>query len=64
MAHLVRSAKSGNDWTLNDLDSYHISLNQMHALPFFGLQVTIKLPKSSQNTLTTLNVIGVAPTLG
>jgi hypothetical protein len=39
MAHLIRSAKSGSDWTLNDLDSYHISLNQMDALLFFGLQV-------------------------
>ena len=39
MANLIRSAKSGSDWTLNDLDSYHISLNQMDALPFFGLQV-------------------------
>lgn len=39
MANLICSAKSGSDWTLNDLDSYHISLNQMDALPFFGLQV-------------------------
>ena len=39
MANLIRSAKSGSDWTLNDLDSYHISLNQLDALPFFGLQV-------------------------
>ncbi|KAK0209757.1 hypothetical protein IW262DRAFT_1468432 [Armillaria fumosa] len=28
MADLLRSAKSGNSWTLNDLDSYHITLNQ------------------------------------
>ena len=39
MAHLIRSAKSGSDWTLNDLDSYNIRLNQVGALPFFGLQV-------------------------
>ena len=39
MAHLVRSAKSGCDWTLNDLDSYHISLNLVDPLLFFGLQV-------------------------
>ncbi|KAK0434423.1 hypothetical protein EV421DRAFT_1909326 [Armillaria borealis] len=38
MANLIRSAKAGSDWTLNDLDSYHISLNQVDALPFFGLQ--------------------------
>jgi hypothetical protein len=39
MANLIRSAKSDSDWTLNDLESYHISLNQMNPLPFFGLQV-------------------------
>jgi hypothetical protein len=39
MANLIRSAKSGSNWTLNDLESYHISLNQVEALPFFGLQV-------------------------
>ena len=27
MANLIRSAKSGGDWTLNDLESYHISVN-------------------------------------
>ena len=40
MANLLRYAKSGNDWTLNDLNSYHISLNQVDALTFFGLEVT------------------------
>ena len=39
MANLVRSAKSGGDWTLNDLDSYHISLNQVDPFLFFGLHV-------------------------
>ena len=39
MANLIRSAKSGSDWTVNDLDSYHISLNQVTPLLFFGLQV-------------------------
>lgn len=39
MANLIRSAKSGSDWTLNDLDSYHISLNQLDTLAFFGVQV-------------------------
>ena len=39
MANLIRSAKLGSDWTLNDLDSYHISLNQVDPLGFFGLQV-------------------------
>ncbi|KAH9969998.1 hypothetical protein BGW80DRAFT_1117132, partial [Lactifluus volemus] len=38
MANLIRSAKSGNDWTLNDLESYNITLNKVKPLPFFGLQ--------------------------
>ncbi|KAN0094466.1 hypothetical protein V8E55_002753 [Tylopilus felleus] len=38
MANLIRSAKPGSDWTVNDLDSYHISLNQVTPLLFFGLQ--------------------------
>ncbi|KAK0479272.1 hypothetical protein IW261DRAFT_1320691, partial [Armillaria novae-zelandiae] len=39
MAHLFHSAKSGSSWTLNDLDSYHISLNQVDTLLFFGFQI-------------------------
>ncbi|KAF9513440.1 hypothetical protein BS47DRAFT_1296144 [Hydnum rufescens UP504] len=39
MANLIRSAKSGSDWTLNELDSYHISLNQIDPLMFFGVPV-------------------------
>jgi len=65
MANLLRSAKCGSsDWTLNDPDSYHISLNQMDPLPFFGLQVgedsfAIALGK----TPTTFHVTEVARTL-
>jgi hypothetical protein len=39
MANLTRSAKSASKWTLNDLDSYNISLNEVDPLIFFGLQV-------------------------
>lgn len=39
MANLIRFAKSGSDWTLNDLDSYHISLNQLDPLALFGVQI-------------------------
>jgi hypothetical protein len=66
MANLIRSAKSGSDWTLNDLDSYHISLNQVDPLLFFGLQVG----KNSFTTafgktlLTTVHITGVATTPG
>jgi hypothetical protein len=40
---LIRSAKSGSDWTLNDLESYHISLIQVNPLEFFGVQVRLDL---------------------
>lgn len=39
MAKLIRSAKSGSDWTTNDLDSYNISLVHQEAHDFFGVQV-------------------------
>ncbi|KAF9517590.1 hypothetical protein BS47DRAFT_1389848 [Hydnum rufescens UP504] len=38
MANLVRS-KPGSDWTLNELDSCHITLNQVDPLTFFGVPV-------------------------
>jgi hypothetical protein len=39
MANLIRSAKSSNDWTLYDLDSFNIRLVYQEALEFFGVQV-------------------------
>ncbi|KIJ10545.1 hypothetical protein PAXINDRAFT_85858 [Paxillus involutus ATCC 200175] len=44
MAIRTRSAKSGSYWTVNDLDSYHISLNQVDPLLFFGLQALPQPP--------------------
>ncbi|KXN87219.1 hypothetical protein AN958_08609 [Leucoagaricus sp. SymC.cos] len=38
MATLIRSAKSGSNWILNDLESYHIILDQVSPLLFFNLQ--------------------------
>ncbi|KAF8334595.1 uncharacterized protein EI90DRAFT_2848993, partial [Cantharellus anzutake] len=38
MANIVRSAKSGSDWTRIELDSYHITIHQVDHLLFFGLQ--------------------------
>lgn len=64
MAHLVRPAKSGNDWTLNDLDSYHISLNPVEPLSFFDLKVGDHRSVKPLVRLTTLRVSGVATTLG
>ena len=40
MADIMRSAKSGSDWTHSDLDSYHITIHQVDHLLFFGLQVS------------------------
>ncbi|KAF9054864.1 hypothetical protein BJ165DRAFT_1441015 [Panaeolus papilionaceus] len=37
MATLNRAAKSGQDWTTNDLDSYNIHLNYLKPLEFFEL---------------------------
>lgn len=37
MADIIRSAKSGNDWTRSDLDSYHITIHQVdHLLRLTG----------------------------
>ncbi|KAK0209419.1 hypothetical protein IW262DRAFT_1443109 [Armillaria fumosa] len=51
MADLLRSAKSVNSWTLNDLDSYHITLNQVDALLFFGSRVGEALGKPTSQVL-------------
>ena len=59
MANLVRSAKSGGDWTLNDLESYHISLNQVDPFLFFGLHVG-DIARALGMTLSTFPVTGVA----
>ncbi|THV04066.1 hypothetical protein K435DRAFT_714828, partial [Dendrothele bispora CBS 962.96] len=37
MAHLIRSAKSGSDWTLNELRAYNIYLHRQDHLTFFGV---------------------------
>ena len=60
---LIRSAKSGSDWTLNDLESYHISLHQVNPLEFFGVQVRLDL-LSIDKTLTTFIITGVATARG
>ena len=60
---LIRSAKSSSDWTLNDLESYHISLNQVNPLEFFGVQVRLDL-LSIDKTLATFIITGVATARG
>ena len=59
MANIVRSAKSGSDWTRADLDSYHITIHRVDHLLFFGLQVS---PHSSLGRLNGFYITGVATT--
>lgn len=37
MANLIRSAKSGSDWTRAELDAYNITISDQDAANFFGL---------------------------
>ncbi|KAF8976005.1 hypothetical protein BDQ17DRAFT_1385091 [Cyathus striatus] len=55
MANNIRSAKSASDWTNSDLDSYHITLNEKHALTFFGIQ-TLLQPSVHQEILNNTDV--------
>lgn len=61
--NLTRSAKSASKWTLNDLDSYNITLKELDPCSFFGLQVGDRRIAFGK-TLTTLHFTGVATTLG
>ena len=36
MANLIRSAKSGNDWSTNELPAYNIAVQHQDVLNFFG----------------------------
>ncbi|KAK0235430.1 hypothetical protein EDD85DRAFT_887982 [Armillaria nabsnona] len=38
MANLLRTAKSGSDWTTSELDAYHIEIIPVDPLDFFGVQ--------------------------
>ncbi len=38
MANLLRTAKSGSDWTSSELDAYHIKIVPVDPLDFFGVQ--------------------------
>ncbi|THU95943.1 hypothetical protein K435DRAFT_665350 [Dendrothele bispora CBS 962.96] len=52
MANLIRSAKSCSDWTLNDLDAYHIELHSQNHLTFFGVQA-LPLPQVDPELINT-----------
>ncbi|PBK78988.1 hypothetical protein ARMGADRAFT_1093577, partial [Armillaria gallica] len=36
MANIIRSAKSGSDWTSNDLIAYNIAIRRQSSETFFG----------------------------
>ncbi|KAJ3569475.1 hypothetical protein NP233_g5024 [Leucocoprinus birnbaumii] len=38
MANLIRSAKSGSDWTRNELAAYNIECHRQRPLTFFGVE--------------------------
>ena len=48
MADLIRSAKSGNDWTENDLEAYNIQLQFEDAATFFGDSI-LPLPEIDED---------------
>ncbi|KIJ42713.1 hypothetical protein M422DRAFT_254159 [Sphaerobolus stellatus SS14] len=39
MANIIRSAKSGSDWTVNELDAYNITIVSQDLAAFFGSDV-------------------------
>jgi hypothetical protein len=51
MANLIRSAKSGSDWTGNDLEAYNIVIRFEDAPTFFGVN-HMPLPPVDQEVLT------------
>jgi len=59
MANLVRSAKSGNDWTEIELAAYHIDCRREDPLAFFGVQ-TLPEPQVDPELLTALHAAQVA----
>ncbi|KAF9552488.1 hypothetical protein CPC08DRAFT_714597 [Agrocybe pediades] len=54
MADLIRTAKSGSDWTMNDLASYNIQLHRIEALEFFEV-ATLPDPVIDQELLEHLD---------
>ena len=53
MASLKRKPKYGNDWTVNDLAAYNITIAQQGAATFFG-QTAFPLPSHHPDLLNNL----------
>ncbi|KAK0191698.1 hypothetical protein F5146DRAFT_1112072 [Armillaria mellea] len=63
MANLVRSAKSPNDWTSNDLSAYNITVHRQSAETFFGHTPNMAIPNAvnlSDNTYRLLQYLDLA----
>ncbi|KAG9221981.1 hypothetical protein CCMSSC00406_0009189 [Pleurotus cornucopiae] len=52
--NMIRSAKSGNEWTMNELNAYNIQITFQDAATFFGV-VPLPPPAVSQDFLTALD---------
>ena len=53
MANIIPSAKSGSDWTNNELDAYNIKITFQDAQTFFG-EAVLPPPAVDQEVLTAL----------
>jgi len=53
MANLIRSPKSGSDWTVNDLIAYNITIVRQNAATFFG-QAVLTVPPHHPDLLNRL----------
>jgi hypothetical protein len=59
MANIIRSAKSGSDWTTNELLAYNITVDPLSSRDFFGFQ-----PSSTLNQLDPKFVSGTLQSEG
>jgi hypothetical protein len=61
MDSLMRSAKSGSDWTENDLRAYNIQIRCEDVATFFG-DPNLRLPEVDEEILTTLEAEDMSST--
>jgi len=54
MANITRSAKSGNEWTKNELEAYNIKITFQDTPTFFG-EASLPDPAVNQEVLTALS---------
>ena len=61
MDSFIRSAKSGNYWTEDDLQAYNIQIQSEDVATFFG-DPNLPLPEVDEEILTTLEGKDMSPT--